>query len=229
MRKASLGILVSGTGTNMYSIAKKCLRGDLPATVSVVISSRENAAALEKARSLGIPTYVVRRRDFQSQTEYEDKMITILRAHNVDLVVLAGFLNILSPHFIDAFRWRIINVHPSLIPAFCGPGYYGMKVHEAVIQYGVKITGVTVHFVDESVDGGPIILQRPVEVDDDDTPETLAEKVKQVEHEALPEAIRLIAEDRLRIIGRKVLIRRESHGQGLDLGVGQNESGGHRA
>lgn len=118
MRKASLGILVSGTGTNMYSIAKKCLRGDLPATVSVVISSRENAAALEKARSLGIPTYVVRRRDFQSQTEYEDKMITILRTHNVDLVVLAGFLNILSPHFIDAFRWRIINVHPSLIPAF---------------------------------------------------------------------------------------------------------------
>ncbi|WP_448536401.1 phosphoribosylglycinamide formyltransferase [Pseudothermotoga sp.] len=209
MRRVSLGILVSGTGTNMYSIAKKCLSGDLPATVSVVISNRENAPALEKARSLGIPTYVVRRKDFQSQTEYEDKMITILKAHNVDLVVLAGFLNILSPHFIDAFRWKIINVHPSLIPAFCGPGYYGMKVHEAVIQYGVKITGVTVHFVDESVDGGPIILQRPVEVDDDDTPETLAEKVKQVEHEALPEAIRLIAEDRLRIIGRKVLIRRE--------------------
>ncbi|AJC74225.1 phosphoribosylglycinamide formyltransferase [Pseudothermotoga hypogea DSM 11164 = NBRC 106472] len=209
MRKASLGILVSGTGTNMYSIAKKCLSGELPAVVSVVISSRENAPALEKARSLGIPSYVVRKKDFQSQTEYEDKMIAILKAHNVDLVVLAGFLNILSPYFIDAFRWKIINVHPSLIPAFCGPGYYGMKVHEAVIQYGVKITGVTVHFVDESVDGGPIILQRPVEVDDDDTPETLAEKVKQVEHEVLPEAIKLIVENELRIVGRKVLIRRE--------------------
>jgi len=193
----------------MYSIAKKCLSGELPAVVSVVISSRENAPALEKARSLGIPSYVVRKKDFQSQTEYEDKMIAILKAHNVDLVVLAGFLNILSPYFIDAFRWKIINVHPSLIPAFCGPGYYGMKVHEAVIQYGVKITGVTVHFVDESVDGGPIILQRPVEVDDDDTPETLAEKVKQVEHEVLPEAIKLIVENELRIVGRKVLIRRE--------------------
>jgi len=209
LRKASLGILVSGTGTNMYSIAKKCLSRELPAVVSVVISSRENAPALEKARSLGIPSYVVRKKNFQSQTEYEDKMIAILKAHNVDLVVLAGFLNILSPYFIDAFRWKIINVHPSLIPAFCGPGYYGMKVHEAVIQYGVKITGVTVHFVDESVDGGPIILQRPVEVDDDDTPETLAEKVKQVEHEVLPEAIKLIVENELRIVGRKVLIRRE--------------------
>ncbi|HBT38843.1 MAG: phosphoribosylglycinamide formyltransferase [Pseudothermotoga sp.] len=208
MRKASLGILVSGTGTNMLSIAKKCLSGELPAIVSVVISSRENAPALEKARSLGIPSYVVRKKDFQSQIEFEDKMIAILKAHKVDLVVLAGFLNILSPYFIDAFRWKIINVHPSLIPAFCGPGYYGMKVHEAVIQYGVKITGVTVHFVDESVDGGPIILQKPIEVDDDDTPETLAEKVKHVEHEVLPEAIRLIVENKLRIVGRKVLIRR---------------------
>jgi len=208
LRKASLGILVSGTGTNMLSIAKKCLSGELPAIVSVVISSRENAPALEKARSLGIPSYVVRKKDFQSQIEFEDKMIAILKAHKVDLVVLAGFLNILSPYFIDAFRWKIINVHPSLIPAFCGPGYYGMKVHEAVIQYGVKITGVTVHFVDESVDGGPIILQKPIEVDDDDTPETLAEKVKHVEHEVLPEAIRLIVENKLRIVGRKVLIRR---------------------
>jgi len=192
----------------MLSIAKKCLSGELPAIVSVVISSRENAPALEKARSLGIPSYVVRKKDFQSQIEFEDKMIAILKAHKVDLVVLAGFLNILSPYFIDAFRWKIINVHPSLIPAFCGPGYYGMKVHEAVIQYGVKITGVTVHFVDESVDGGPIILQKPIEVDDDDTPETLAEKVKHVEHEVLPEAIRLIVENKLRIVGRKVLIRR---------------------
>ncbi|KUK02091.1 MAG: Formyltetrahydrofolate-dependent phosphoribosylglycinamide formyltransferase [Thermotoga sp. 50_1627] len=199
---------MSGTGTNMLSIAKKCLSGELPAIVSVVISSRENAPALEKARSLGIPSYVVRKKDFQSQIEFEDKMIAILKAHKVDLVVLAGFLNILSPYFIDAFRWKIINVHPSLIPAFCGPGYYGMKVHEAVIQYGVKITGVTVHFVDESVDGGPIILQKPIEVDDDDTPETLAEKVKHVEHEVLPEAIRLIVENKLRIVGRKVLIRR---------------------
>ncbi|MBC7121686.1 MAG: phosphoribosylglycinamide formyltransferase [Pseudothermotoga sp.] len=211
MKKASLGILVSGTGTNMYSIAKKCLDKELPATVSVVISSRENAPALEKARSLNIPSYVVNRKHFRSQTEYEDKMIEILKAHDVDLVVLAGFLNILSSHFIDAFRWRIINVHPSLIPAFCGPGYYGMRVHRAVIEYGVKLTGVTVHFVDESVDGGPIILQRAVEVSDDDTPETLAEKVKRVEHEVLPEAIRLIVEGQLQLVGRRVIIRGEDH------------------
>lgn len=208
MSKASLGVLVSGTGTNMFSIAKRCLEGKLPATVSVVISSRSDAPAIDKARSLNIPVYVVRRKDFNSQIEYEQKMIEILKAHHVDLVVLAGFLNILSPHFVNAFKWKIINIHPSLIPAFCGPGYYGMKVHEAVINYGVKVTGATVHFVDESVDGGPIILQKPVEVEDGDTPETLSERVRQVEHELLAEAIRLIVEGRIQIVGRRVVIRR---------------------
>ncbi|MEN3008671.1 phosphoribosylglycinamide formyltransferase [Pseudothermotoga sp.] len=210
MSKLSLGVLVSGTGSNMVAIARKCSTQEIPATVSVVISSRENAPALEKAKSFGIPTYVVRKKDFKDQVEYESKMIEILNSYGVDLVVLAGFLNILSPHFVSAFRWRIMNVHPSLIPAFCGPGYYGMKVHEAVLQYGVKITGVTIHFVDESVDGGPIILQKAVEVLDEDTPETLAERVKNVEHELLPQAIKLFAEGRLKIVGRRVLIRRES-------------------
>lgn len=201
---------MSGTGSNMVAIVRRCLTQEIPATVSVVISSRENAPALEKARSFGIPTYIVRKKDFKDQVEYESKMIEILNSYGVDLVVLAGFLNILSPHFISAFRWRIMNVHPSLIPAFCGPGYYGMRVHEAVLQYGVKITGVTIHFVDESVDGGPIILQKAVEVLDEDTPETLAERVKNVEHELLPQAIKLFAEGRLKIEGRRVLIRRES-------------------
>jgi len=211
LRKAALGILVSGTGTNMASIAEKCLNGTLPASVSVVISSREKAPAIEKARAYGIPTYIVRRKDYGNQIEYEEKMIEILKAHGVDLVVLAGFLNILSPHFVSAFRWRIINVHPSLIPSFCGPGYYGMKVHESVLRYGVKVTGATVHFVDESVDGGPIILQKAIEVRDDDTPETLAERVRTIEHELLAEAIRLIIEDRLQIVGRRVIVRREDH------------------
>lgn len=201
---------MSGTGSNMVAIVRRCLTQEIPATVSVVISSRENVPALEKAKSFGIPTYIVRKKDFKDQVEYESKMIEILNSYGVDLVVLAGFLNILSPHFISAFRWRIMNVHPSLIPAFCGPGYYGMRVHEAVLQYGVKITGVTIHFVDESVDGGPIILQKAVEVLDEDTPETLAERVKNVEHELLPQAIKLFAEGRLKIEGRRVLIRRES-------------------
>lgn len=210
MKKLSLGVLVSGTGSNMVSIIQKSLANEIPATVSVVISSKENAPALEKARNFGIPTHVVRRKDFQNQTEYENKMIEILKNYGVELVVLAGFLNILSPHFVNAFKWRIMNVHPSLIPAFCGPGYYGMKVHEAVLKYGVKVTGATVHFVDESVDGGPIILQRAVEVLDEDTPETLAERVKTIEHELLPQAIKLFAEGRLKIEGRKVSIRRET-------------------
>lgn len=208
MKRLSLGVLVSGTGSNMVSIIQKCLANEIPAMVSVVISSRENAPALEKAKSFGIPAHVVKRKDFQNQTEYENRMIEILKSYGVELVVLAGFLNILSPHFVDVFRWRIMNVHPSLIPAFCGPGYYGMRVHEAVLRYGVKVTGVTVHFVDESVDGGPIILQRAVEVFDEDTPETLAERVKTVEHELLPQAIKLFAEGRLKIEGRKVSIRR---------------------
>lgn len=208
MKKLSLGVLVSGTGSNMVSIIQKCLSNEIPATVSVVISSKEDAPALEKAKIFGIPTHVVKRKDFQNQTEYENKMIEILKSYGVELVVLAGFLNILSPHFVDAFKWRIMNVHPSLIPAFCGPGYYGMRVHEAVLRYGVKVTGVTVHFVDESVDGGPIILQKAIEVLDEDTPETLAERVKTVEHELLPQAIKLFAEGRLKIEGRKVSIGR---------------------
>ncbi len=208
MKKLSLGVLVSGTGSNMVSIIQKCLSNEIPATVSVVISSKEDAPALEKAKIFGIPTHVVKRKDFQNQIDYENKMIEILKNHGVELVVLAGFLNILSPHFVDAFKWRIMNVHPSLIPAFCGPGYYGMRVHEAVLRYGVKVTGVTVHFVDESVDGGPIILQKAIEVLDEDTPETLAERVKTVEHELLPQAIKLFAEGRLKIEGRKVSIGR---------------------
>lgn len=145
-------------------------------------------------------------KDYPNRQAYEDEMAKILRSYDVGLVVLAGFLKVLSPHFVNAFQGRIMNIHPSLIPAFCGEGYYGEKVHKAALDYGVKISGVTVHFVDEGADTGPIILQRAVPVMDDDTPESLAERVLQEEHKIYPEAIKLFAENRLKVVGRKVKI-----------------------
>ncbi len=206
MRILNVGVLVSGNGTNLQSIIDKSETGELPAHVVVVISNKSDAYALQRAKNHSIPSYVVRPRDFVDQVSYEQKMIDILNTHRVELVVLAGFMKILSSHFVQAFRGRIINIHPSLIPSFCGKDFYGMKVHQAVIDYGVKVTGATVHFVDENVDAGPIIIQRTVEVKDNDTAETIALKVHQIEHEILSEAITLFAQGRLKIVGRRVLI-----------------------
>ncbi|MGB9820007.1 MAG: phosphoribosylglycinamide formyltransferase [Pseudothermotoga sp.] len=206
MRILNVGVLVSGNGTNLQSIIDKSETGELPARVVVVISNKSDAYALQRAKNHSIPSYVVRPRDFVDQVSYEQKMIDILNTHRVELVVLAGFMKILSSHFVQAFSGRIINIHPSLIPSFCGKDFYGMKVHQAVIDYGVKVTGATVHFVDENVDAGPIIIQRTVEVKDNDTAETIALKVHQIEHEILSEAITLFAQGRLKIVGRRVLI-----------------------
>jgi phosphoribosylglycinamide formyltransferase-1 len=202
-----LGVLVSGGGTNLQSIIDHIESGYLPAEIAVVISSKEGAYALERAKKHRIPAYVVKRKDFDSQEKYEDEMIELLRRHHVELVVLAGFIKVLSPHFVRAFPNRIMNIHPALIPSFCGKGFYGEKVHEAVLNYGAKITGVTVHFVDEGTDTGPIILQRAVAVEDDDTPDTLAARVLKEEHKIYPEAIKLYAEGRLEIRGRRVIIK----------------------
>ncbi|HOJ88964.1 MAG TPA: phosphoribosylglycinamide formyltransferase [Pseudothermotoga sp.] len=206
MRILNVGVLVSGNGTNLQSIIDKSETGELPAHVVVVISNKSDAYALQRAKNHSIPSYVVRPRDFVDQVSYEQKMIDILNTHKVELVVLAGFMKILSSHFVQAFRGRIINIHPSLIPSFCGKDFYGIKVHQAVIDYGVKVTGATVHFVDENVDAGPIIIQRTVEVKDSDTAETIALKVHQIEHEILSEAITLFAQGRLKIVGRRVLV-----------------------
>ncbi|AEH50554.1 phosphoribosylglycinamide formyltransferase [Pseudothermotoga thermarum] len=202
-----LGVLVSGQGTNLQAIIDACERKEINAYVGVVISNKPNAYALQRAKKHGIPNYVILRKDYPSQLEYEKAMVEILKAHEVELVVLAGFMKILSSYFIECFRNRIINIHPSLIPAFCGKGFYGMKVHEAVIEYGVKVTGATVHFVDENVDAGPIILQEPVFVDQNDTPETLAQKVHEVEHKLLVKAIKLLSENKVEIVGRRVIIK----------------------
>lgn len=207
MPALKLGVLVSGGGTNLQSIIDHIESGYLPAEIAVVISSKEGAYALERAKKHRIPAYVVKRKDFDSQEKYEDEMIELLRRHHVELVVLAGFIKVLSPHFVRAFPNRIMNIHPALIPSFCGKGFYGEKVHEAVLNYGAKITGVTVHFVDEGTDTGPIILQRAVAVEDDDTPDTLADRVLKEEHKIYPEAIKLYAEGRLEIRGRRVIIK----------------------
>ncbi|GAB4310743.1 phosphoribosylglycinamide formyltransferase [Pseudothermotoga elfii] len=202
-----IGILASGNGTNLQAIIDKSRNGQIPVRVAVVISDR-NAFALRRARAHNIPAYIVKPGEYDSQREYEQQMVDILKKHESELVVLSGFMKILSPHFIDSFKGRIINIHPSLIPAFCGKGFYGMKVHEAVIDYGVKITGATVHFVDENVDSGPIIIQKAVAVEDSDTPETIAQKVHEIEHEILPEALKLFAQGKLKVIGRRVFIER---------------------
>ncbi|HBJ81454.1 phosphoribosylglycinamide formyltransferase, partial [Pseudothermotoga sp.] len=199
--------LASGNGTNLQAIIDKSKNGQIPVRVAVVISDR-NAFALRRARDHNIPAYIVKPGEYDSQREYEQQMVDILKKHGSELVVLSGFMKILSPHFIDSFKGRIINIHPSLIPAFCGKGFYGMKVHEAVIDYGVKITGATVHFVDENVDSGPIIIQKAVAVEDSDTPETIAQKVHEIEHEILPEALKLFAQGKLKVIGRRVFIER---------------------
>lgn len=206
MSKLRLGVLVSGGGSNLQSIIDHCNSGYLPAEVAIVISSKEGAYALERAKRHNISYAVVDPKKFPTKEAYEDELIKLLKSSNVGLVVLAGFLKVLSPHFVNAFQDKIMNIHPSLIPAFCGEGFYGERVHKAVLDYGVKITGVTVHFVDEGTDTGPIILQRAVPVLDDDTPEILAQRVLKEEHKIYPEAIKLFAQGRLQIHGRKVKI-----------------------
>lgn len=209
MPKLKLGVLVSGGGTNLQSIIDHIESGYIDAAIAVVISSKQGAYALERAKKHHIPACVAERRDFDSQENYEDEIIGLLKRHHVELVVLAGFIKVLSPHFVRAFPSRIMNIHPALIPSFCGKGFYGEKVHEAVINYGAKITGVTVHFVDEGTDTGPIILQRAVPVEGSDTPEILAARVLKEEHRIYPEAIKLYAEGRLEIRGRRVMIKEE--------------------
>jgi phosphoribosylglycinamide formyltransferase-1 len=209
MTLLKLGVLVSGSGTNLQAIIDSIENEKLPATVEAVISSRADAYAITRAKNHGIPAYCVLKKEYPNPKTYEAEMLRILESHGVELVVLAGFLTVLSSHFINKYRNRIINIHPALLPSFCGKGFYGIKVHEAVIDSGVRVSGATVHFVDEGTDTGPIILQEVVPVLQHDTSQTLADRVLQVEHQLLPEAIRLFADGRLLINGGKVIIKEE--------------------
>lgn len=192
-----VAVMVSGGGTNLQALidAQNC--GLLKSgEICLVISNNKNAYALTRAKNAGIKTEIVLRKSFDKKALFEEKIISILKEYEIDFIVLAGFMLILSENFIKNFENRIINVHPSLIPSFCGEGFYGLKVHEAALKYGVKISGATVHFVNEIPDGGKIIMQKAVEVKDDDTPEILQKRIMQeAEWKILPQSLEKICSE----------------------------------
>jgi len=195
MVKTRIAVFVSGGGTNLQALMDAERRGELPSgEIVLVLSNSSKAYALERAKAAGIPTAVYSRKALGSQAAFESAIQTELEAHRVDMIVLAGFLSILSAGFTRRWPRRIINIHPSLIPAFCGKGFYGLRVHEAALQYGVKVTGATVHYVNEIPDGGQIIAQKAVDILPGDTPETLQRRVmEQAEWILLPRAAELVA------------------------------------
>lgn len=203
-----IGVLVSGGGTNLQAIIDQIAEGYVKDTeIGFVISNNQNAYALKRAQAAGIPAESVSPRDYETREAFNEAFLDIVDAYQVDLIVLAGFLVIIPPEMIRKYRNRIINVHPSLIPSFCGTGYYGLKVHEAALARGVKVTGATVHFVDEGTDSGPILLQKAVAVEQGDTPEILQRRVmEQAEWILLPKAISLIAEGKVHVEDGKTVI-----------------------
>ena len=203
-RPARLAVLISRGGTSLQNILDCMAAQTLPVEVAAVVSSRADAYGRERARRAGIPALVVARKDHPDAERFNNALHAALEPYAVDLVVLAGFLSLFQPR--TRYAQRVMNIHPALIPAFCGAGFYGDKVHRAVIESGVRLSGCTVHFADDQYDHGPIILQGTVPVLDDDTPETLAARVHALERELYPEAIRLWAQGRLRIEGRRVRI-----------------------
>lgn len=203
-----LAVLVSGGGTNLQALIDSIEQGSVRnAEISLVVSNKKNAYALTRAKQHGIKNCCISPKDYESREAFESALLDILEKEQVDLVVLAGYLVILPEGLIQAYRNRIINIHPSLIPSFCGAGYYGLKVHEAALARGVKVTGATVHFVDEGTDTGPIILQKAVEIQPDDTPEILQRRVmEQAEWQILPKAVDLIANALLSVENGHVVV-----------------------
>ena len=203
-----IGVCVSGGGTNLQAIIDRVKDKTLHnVSIEVVISNNKNAYALERARQNGIQAVCLSPKDFESREAYHEAFMSTLDSFGLDLVVLAGFLVILPPQMFPRYNNRVINIHPSLIPAFCGTGFYGLKVHEAALLRGVKLTGATVHFVNEETDGGPILLQKAVEVKDGDTPQILQKRVmEEAEWTLLPRAIQLIAEGRVTVENGRAVI-----------------------
>jgi phosphoribosylglycinamide formyltransferase-1 len=204
--KLKLGVLASGRGSNLQSIIDRCAAGTIDAEVAVVISDMPAAYALERARQAGIPALGIDRKQFPDRESFDRSVAAELQAYGVELLILAGYMRIMTEVLVTPYLGRMMNIHPALAPAFSGKGMHGIRVHEAVLDYGAKITGLTVHFVELEVDMGPIILQRCVPVREDDTPETLSARVLIEEHEVYPEAIQLYAQGRLRIEGRCVRV-----------------------
>ncbi|GJQ58707.1 MAG: phosphoribosylglycinamide formyltransferase [Candidatus Scalindua sp. AMX11] len=198
----NLAVLISGGGSTLQNLIDKISEGTLLAHIKIVISSSPDAYGLKRAKQRGIPATIVQKSGYDTSQTFSDAIVQEIEKYQIDLVILAGFLHLFK--IPDSYVGKVMNIHPALIPAFCGKGYYGSRVHKAVIGSGVKISGCTVHFVDNEYDTGPIIIQRVVPVLDEDSPETLAQRVFTAETVAYPEAIRLFAEGRLQIVGRRV-------------------------
>ena len=209
MSQKKIAVLVSGGGTNLQALIDAQQRGELGGgEIAAVISSKAGAYALERAAKAGIPGYVLPRKDFDSNQAMTIALVELMKDMGIDLVVLAGCMIIFTQELVDAYPNAIMNVHPALIPSFCGQGYYGLHVHEEALKYGVKLSGATVHFVSAECDGGPIIAQKAVEVKHDDTPEILQKRImEQAEWKLLPEAVKLFCEDRITVEGRTVIIQ----------------------
>lgn len=203
-----IAVLVSGGGTNLQALIDAQHRGEIVGgEIAAVISSKPGAYALERARRAGIPGYVVSRKDYDTNQAMTAALVDKLSGLDIDLVVLAGFMVIFTREMVEAYPNAILNVHPALIPSFCGKGYYGLHVHERALEYGVKVSGATVHFVSEECDGGPIVLQKAVAVEENDTPETLQRRImEQAEWVILPRAVSLFCQGRLKVEGRTVRI-----------------------
>lgn len=201
-------VLVSGGGTNLQALIDAQARGEINGgRISCVISSKQGAFALERAKKADIPTVVIPRKEYADSKTYSEAILAQLQRQQADLVVLAGFMTILDECVTKAYPYRIINVHPALIPSFCGEGFYGLKVHEAALEYGVKVSGATIHFVNEKADAGAIILQGVVNVENDDTPEILQKRIMEnVEWKLLPKAVSLFCEGRIKIKDGKAYV-----------------------
>lgn len=208
MIKKKIAVLVSGGGTNLQALIDSQKRGELGnGEITCVISSNPNAYALQRAEQNGIKTHILVRKNYADISSYSKAMRDLLIAENVDLVVYAGFMTILDENVCDTFQNRMINVHPALIPSFCGKGFYGLYVHEAALKKGVKVSGATVHFVTAECDAGPIILQKAVEVKEGDTPETLQKRImEEAEWKILPLAVKLFCQDKIKVIDGKTII-----------------------
>ena len=205
-----LAVFASGGGSNLQAILDAARAGSLRAEVVLVVADRATAGALDRAARHGVPTAVLRPADFADADAFGRAMLGVLEEHGVTFIALAGYLRKIPDAVVRAFRHRIVNVHPSLLPAFGGPGFYGRRVHEAALAHGVRWSGATVHLVDEGYDTGPIVLQEPVRVEPGDTPETLAARILEVEHRLYPDALRLFADGRVRLDGRTVHIENDA-------------------
>jgi phosphoribosylglycinamide formyltransferase 1 len=202
--KLNLCVFASGKGSNLNSIIKSGIKNVIQSKVELIISNNLTSGALELAKKNNIPNYHLSLKQFISESEYSNKLISVLQDYNINLIILAGYMKLIPSEVCRLYKNKILNIHPSLIPSFCGQGLYGLKVHQAVLDYGAKVSGATVHLVDEIYDHGAIVIQKSVKVNDDDTAESLQKRILKIEHKLLPEAIRLFETKKFNFEERKV-------------------------